>query len=57
MGKIVVVVLLLVLLFIIIIIIHWEFFPSDLADGLPLESKWQQISSGLQDFSQYFGRS
>ena len=32
-------------------IYHFEFFTSALADGLSLEFEWQQISSGLQDFS------
>ena len=30
-----------------------EFFKPALADGLSLESEWQQISSGLRDSSQY----
>ena len=42
---------------IIIIIIPWEFFSSALADGLSMEFEWQQVSSSLQDSSQYFGRS
>ena len=32
-----------------------EFFTSVLADGLSLEIKWQQVSSSLQDSSQYSG--
>ena len=35
----------------------WEFFSSVLADGLSLEFERQQISSSLQDFSQYSCRS
>ena len=35
----------------------WEFFTSVLADGFSLESEWQEISSSLQDSSQYSGRS
>ena len=35
----------------------WEFFTSVLADGLSLESEWQQISSSLQDSPQYSGQS
>ena len=31
----------------------WEFFTSALADGLSLEFEWQQISSNIQDSSQY----
>ena len=33
-----------------------EFFTSVLADGLSLEFEWQQVSSSLQDSSQYSGR-
>ena len=33
-----------------------EFFTPALADGLSLEFKWQQISSGLQNSSQNSGR-
>ena len=36
---------------------YWEFFTSALADDLSLEFEWQQISSSLQDSSQYSGRS
>ena len=32
-----------------------EFFSPALADGLSLDSEWQQVSSGLQDSSQYSG--
>ena len=35
----------------------WEFFTSVLADGFSLELEWQQVSSSLQDSSQYFGQS
>ena len=35
----------------------WEFSTSVLADSLPLESEWQQVSSSLQDSSQYSGLS
>ena len=41
----------------IIIIYSLEFFTSALADGLTLEFEWQQVSSSLQDSSQYYGRS
>ena len=37
---------------IIIILLIWEFFTSALV-GLPLEFEWQQVSSSLQDSSQY----
>ena len=40
---------------IIIIIYSLEFFTSALADGLSLENEWQQVSSSLQDSSQYSG--
>ena len=33
----------------------FEFFTSVLADGFSLEFEWQQVSSSLQDSSQYFG--
>ena len=36
-----------------IILLNWEFFTTALADGFPLESVWQQVSSHLQDSSQY----
>ena len=42
---------------IIIIIYSLEFFTSALADGFSLEYEWQQVSSSLQDSSQYSGRS
>ena len=42
---------------IIIIIYSLELFTSALADRLSLESEWQQVSSSLQDSSQYSGRS
>ena len=34
-----------------------EFFTSVLVDGFSLEFEWQQVSSSLQDSSQYSGRS
>ena len=34
----------------------WEFFTSTFADGLSVQSVWQQVSPGLQDASQYSGR-
>ena len=42
---------------IIIIIYSLEIFTSVLVDGLSLEFEWQQVSSSLQDFSQYSSRS
>ena len=42
---------------IIIIFIAWEFFTSTLADCLSVEFEWQQVSSSLQDSSQYSDRS
>ena len=41
----------------IIIFAHWEFFTSVLVDGFSLEFGLQQVSSSLQDSSQYSGRS
>ena len=48
-----------IIIIIIIIIIYflWEFFTPTLADGFSLEFEWKRVSSGLQDFSQYSGRS
>ena len=43
------------LIIIIIIIIPCEFFTPVLADGLSQEPEWQQVSSSLQDSSQYSG--
>ena len=34
-----------------------EFFTPELADGLSLESEWQQVSSGLQGVAQYSSKS
>ena len=42
---------------IIIVLLLWEFFTPASTDGFPLESEWQQVSSFLQDSSQYSGRS
>ena len=38
-----------------IILLFWEFFPPVLVDGFPLESEWQQISSSLQNSTEYSG--
>ena len=46
-----------IVIVIIIILLFWEFFTSALADGFSLEIEWQQVSSSLQDSSQYYGRS
>ena len=45
------------IIIIIIIIYSLKFFPSVLAGGLLLEFQWQQVSSTLQDSSQYSGSS
>ena len=42
---------------IIILFASLSSFIPVLADGLFLESEWQQVSSGLQDSSQYSGQS
>ena len=34
----------------------WNFFTQALADVFSLEFEWEQVSSSLQDSSQYFGR-
>ena len=46
-----------IIIIIIIIIYSLDFFTSALADGLSLEFEWQQVSSRLQDSSQYPSRS
>ena len=40
-----------------IIIANIEFFTLSLTVGLSLDFVWQQVSSSLQDFSQYYGQS
>ena len=35
----------------------WEFFTPAVAGDFPLEFEWQQVSSSLQNSSQYSGRS
>ena len=40
----------------VIIIYSLEFFTSATSDGHSLEIEWQQVSSSLQDSSQYSGR-
>ena len=37
----------------IIIFLLWEFFPPPLADGFSQDFDWEQVSSSVQDFSQY----
>ena len=39
------------IIIIIIIFLFWKFFIPALANGFPLESKWLQVSSNLQDSS------
>ena len=49
-----------IIIILILLLLWWwslEFFSSALADGLSLEFEWQQVSSRLQDSSQYSGRS
>ena len=46
---------LLLLLLLLLLFILLEFFTSVLADGFSLEFEWQQVSSSLQDSSQYSG--
>ena len=45
------------LLLLLLLFFIWEIFTSVLPDGFQLESEWQQVSSSLQDSSQYSGRS
>ena len=39
--------IIIIIFIIIIILLLWEFFTLVLADGLSLESEWQQVSSSL----------
>ena len=39
-----------------VVILHFACFSLALPNGVSLESKWLQISSDLQDSSQYSGR-
>ena len=45
-----------IIIIIIIVLRFWEFSTPELANGFSLKSEWQQVSSSLQDSSQYFGR-
>ena len=49
--------IIIIIIIIIIILLLWEFFTPTLTDCFSLESEWQQVSSSLQDSSQYSGRS
>ena len=49
------IIIIIIIITIIIIIIPCKFFASVLANGFSLESEWQEIFSGLQDFSLYYG--
>ena len=46
-----------IIILIIIIIYSLEIFTSTNVDGRSLEFEWQQVSSSIQDSSQYSGRS
>ena len=41
----------------VIILLFWEFFTPVLTDGFSQKPEWQQVSSSLQDSSQYSGLS
>ena len=45
------------LLLLLLLLLLLEFFTPALADDLSQEIEWQQVSSSLQDSSQYSGRS
>ena len=40
-----------------IILLLWEFLPCVNADGFLLKSEWLQVSSSLQESTQYSSRS
>ena len=46
-----------ILLLLSLLLTPLEFFTSALTDGFSLEFEWQQVSSSLQDSSQYSSRS
>ena len=48
---------LLLLLLLLLLFSPWKVFTSALADGLSLKFEWYQVSSSLQDSSQYSGLS
>ena len=54
--SVVIIAAVIIIIIIIIIIYSLEFFTSALADGLSLKFEGQQVSSSLQDSSQYSGR-
>ena len=43
--------------FLLSFVLFWEFFTRVLADSFSMEFEWQQVSSSLQDSSQYSDRS
>ena len=51
----IVIIIIIIVIIIIIIIISCELFTPANADGLSLESEWQQVSSSLRNSSQYSG--
>ena len=49
--------IIIVVITLIIILLLWKLFTPASANDLPLEFEWQQVSSSLQDSSQYSSRS
>ena len=45
------------IIIIIMILLLWEIFTPALADGLPLDFEWQEVSFSLQHSSQYYSLS
>ena len=52
-----VIVIIIIIIIIIIILLLCDFFSPAIVGGFLLEIEWQQVSSSLQDSSQYSGRS
>ena len=50
-----VIIIIMIIIIILLLFSSWEFSTSALADGLSLESEWQQVSSSHQDSSQCSG--
>ena len=49
------IIIIIIIIIVIVIIYSLHFSTSALADGLSLEFVWQQVSSSVQDSSQYSG--
>ena len=53
----IIIIIIVIIINVVIIVTNWDFFTLALDDGLSLEFERQQVSSSLQDSSQYSGQS